>query len=309
MIPNTKIFRYILLFQCALAVSGCLPRFDKEQAEEDNNTVNPYISAVYEYRPAPGQFVNTMPEYQQGDTEDDMCFKVLQAIGGDRGGVVSLGAYGGYVTFGFDHPVVNFPGAKDFKILGNAIYDVTAGSALGGSCEPGIVMVSSDTNGNGLPDDPWYELAGSEYHSASTIRDYAIAYPRPAADATAYPWSDNLGASGTIPRNSYHAQGYFPEWIDADTLTFRGSRLAPNAVATASNIVLMSYAWGYADNHPNSMGDLCSFDISWAVDDEGNSVNLSSIDFVRVYTAINQVCGWLGETSTEISGAVDLHAN
>ena len=28
---------------------------------------SPYISRVYEYRPAPGQFVNTMPEYEPGD--------------------------------------------------------------------------------------------------------------------------------------------------------------------------------------------------------------------------------------------------
>ena len=30
---------------------------------------------------------------------------------------------------------------------------------LGGSAEPGIVFVSKDVNGNGEPDDEWYELA------------------------------------------------------------------------------------------------------------------------------------------------------
>ncbi|CUQ14422.1 Uncharacterised protein [Segatella copri] len=34
---------------------------------------------------------------------------------------------------------------------------------------------------------------------------------------------------------------------------------------------------------------------------------LDHIDFVRVYSAQNQMCGWLGETSTEVSGAEDLH--
>ena len=31
-----------------------------------------YIQAVDEYRPAPGQFVNDLPEYEAGDTEADM---------------------------------------------------------------------------------------------------------------------------------------------------------------------------------------------------------------------------------------------
>ena len=31
---------------------------------------SPYITKVYEYRPAPGQFVNELPRYTEGDTED-----------------------------------------------------------------------------------------------------------------------------------------------------------------------------------------------------------------------------------------------
>ncbi|MGN0217270.1 MAG: cell surface protein, partial [Bacteroidaceae bacterium] len=33
---------------------------------------SPYTARVYEYRPAPGQFVNTMPFYETGDTEETM---------------------------------------------------------------------------------------------------------------------------------------------------------------------------------------------------------------------------------------------
>ena len=32
-----------------------------------------YIQAVDEYRPAPGQWVNVIPEYEEGDTEADMA--------------------------------------------------------------------------------------------------------------------------------------------------------------------------------------------------------------------------------------------
>ena len=52
---------------------------------------------------------------------------------------------------------------------------------------------------------------------------------------------------------------------------------------------------------------LNSFDIGWAVDRQGNRVSLPGADFIRVYTGVNQYCGWVGETSTEISRAQDLH--
>lgn len=31
---------------------------------------SPYLSKVYDFCPAPGQFVNTMPEYEEGDTKE-----------------------------------------------------------------------------------------------------------------------------------------------------------------------------------------------------------------------------------------------
>ncbi len=34
--------------------------------------------------------------------------------------MISLGSYGGYVIFGFDHTVINVQGQKDFRVLGNA---------------------------------------------------------------------------------------------------------------------------------------------------------------------------------------------
>ena len=71
--------------------------------------------------------------------------------------------------------------------------------------------------------------------------------------------------------------------------------------------MLYSYPWGYVDNHPNEFADLNSFDIGNAVDADGNPVELPGADFIRVYTGVNQYCGWLGETSTELSRAQDLH--
>jgi len=284
---------------------------------------SPYISKVYEYCPAPGQFINEMPRYEEGDTYADIITKVEESISGTNDVLISLGAYGGYVTFGFDHTVVNVEGAKDLRIWGNCFYEHTDPSHPGGSAEPGIVMVSYDTNCNGLPDDTWYELAGSEYHSTGTRHGYTIRYHRPdpgneaEGDASGnlndkhyIAWDDSDGGSGYIARNMFHQQDYYPKWVDAATLSFTGSRLASNGVdsnGNGSHYILYSYPWGYVDNHPNDYADLNSFDIGNAVDDNGNPVNLPGADFIRVYTGVNQSCGWLGETSTEISRAQDLH--
>ena len=143
---------------------------------------SPYISKVYEYRPAPGQFVNTMPQYEAGDSYDDMLRKVEESLSGTNDIMVSLGGFGGYVVFGFDHTVINHPGEKDFMILGNSFYELSGSDRKGGSAEPGIVMVSYDRNCNGIPDDDWYEIAGSEHNSPATIRNYSITYHRPNPD-------------------------------------------------------------------------------------------------------------------------------
>ncbi|MEG1763504.1 MAG: PKD domain-containing protein, partial [Bacteroidales bacterium] len=141
---------------------------------------SPYITKVFEYRPAPGQFINEMPLYEKGDTKERMVQKVQNCIQGDTKILISLGGYGGYLIFGFDHLVQNVEGKNDFKIWGNAFYAGTnpnsGASKEGGSCEPGIVWVAYDANGDGLPNDTWYELAGSEYYKSETLKSYQITY-------------------------------------------------------------------------------------------------------------------------------------
>ena len=155
---------------------------------------SPYISKVYEYCPAPGQFINEMPRYEEGDTYETILQKAEESISGTNDIMISLGGYGGYVTFGFDHTVINIPGEKDFRIWGNAFYELLNPDQRGGSAEPGIVMVSYDTNCNGLPDDEWYELAGSEYYKAETRHNYTITYRRP--DPDRIPEEDDSGFLG-----------------------------------------------------------------------------------------------------------------
>ncbi|OAV72339.1 Kappa-carrageenase precursor [Bacteroidales bacterium Barb6] len=289
---------------------------------------SPYIHKVYEFRPAPGQFTNDLPEYEPGDTQADMNHKVEEYIAGENHntGMISLGGYGGYVVFGFDHLVENKPGQYDFKILANAFYaDANPNgdaSKEGGSCESGIVMVSYDANGNGIPDDEWYELAGSEYRKPETIRNYRITYQKPdeakeripdrvnhLTDITYVRWTSNQGDEGYVARNEYHNQSYWPQWIDGETMVFEGTKLADNYIDESGKgtyFVGYAYHWGYADNRLNS-DDRSNFNIEWAIDAIGNKVQLPGIHFVKVYTGVNQYCGWLGEISTEITGAEDLH--
>ncbi len=262
-----------------------------------------YIQAVDEYVPAPGQFVNVLPSATVDDTPATMAQKCTEAIAEGKGGLITLGAWGGYVTFHFDHPVVNVADERDFAVWGNAFEN---------AAEPATVWVSKDVNQNGLPDDDWYELKGSEYDNVKTIHNYQLTYTYSEA-LQDVKWTDNQNATGTVPRNKFHKQEYFPLWLSAQgSLTLSGCRLPDNAYLGSygdgtQTYFLPAYDYGYADNHPNSNLEGCSMDIDWAVDAQGNTVNLDHVDFIRCQNAMNQVCGSIGETSTEISGAEDLH--
>ncbi len=287
-----------------------------------------YITKVYDFVPAPGQFVNEIPEWEEGDTRESILAKVneqLVGYGSNSDGMISLGAFGGYVVFGFDHPVVNVAGVADFKIYGNTAYDVSKKEYA--SSEPGIVMVSVDENQNGEPDDAWYELAGSEYDDATTMKRCKIVYYKPSADRaqnadpdpndmaiidkTYIRWTSNDpdAPEGYVKRNTTHTENsYWPNWVDDATMEFECTRIASrmeNIATMGKRFAAKPHDWGYADDIPNA--DVSGFDIGWAVDADGNSVHLPKIDFIKVYTAVNQENGWIGEMSTEIVGAEDLH--
>ena len=287
----------------------------EEEEQPSPDAPSAYANKVLAYRPAPGQFMNTSTTaYEKGFSAEDVRRKAEEKLKDPYLCLLSLGGFGGSIVVGFDHTVPNMNGAYDFKIYGNASYDSfgTLTGALGGSSEPGIVLVSKDVNGNGLADDEWYELKGSEYDSKHTIKDYAITYHRPASPLSSVKWTDNQGNTGYVYRNETHTKNdYYPAWIEEDEMTFYGSRLKDNAVneprpGMPEHWVGYCYAYGYADNHPNDeKGAL--FKIDWAVDKEGRAVKLDGIDFVKIYTAVNQYCGWMGEISTEVQAVEDLH--
>ena len=70
------------------------------------NATSPVHNRVIDFVPAPGQFVNAIPEWEEGDDADAMAEKAYCYTAED-GSMVSLGAWGGYITVGFETTIVN----------------------------------------------------------------------------------------------------------------------------------------------------------------------------------------------------------
>lgn len=263
---------------------------------------------VYEFLPAPGQFVN---EYYTAANMEEACKYAEERMA--QTAYVSLGGFGGYITVGFDHSIDN-DGDWNIAVTGNA---------FDGSSEPGIIWVMQDENGNGMPDDTWYELKGSEYGKAETDQDYAVTYYRPSAPGMSVSWRDNRGESGTVEYlGAFHKQDYYyPAWVESDTYILRGTCLKARNYDQSGNgtyWVNPHYDWGYADNFSptdrltendnyNAAPADNHFKISNAVTFDGQPANLRYIDFVKIQVGVNAKSGWLGELSTEVFGVKDFN--
>lgn len=247
-------------------------------------TSNAYVTELIAYLPAPGQFLNKNP----GNLES------AEGLIGKRG-MVTLGAWGGSVTYAFDHTVINNEEGHDFIVYGNAMANFS---------EPGIIYVMQDDNGNGLPDDTWYEIKGSAHTMERTVRGYEVTYFKPESVEDDVAWEDNEGNTGFVLKNQFHKQAYYPEWIAGDSYTVSGTLLPDDNIdmSNPSMITSAPFEYGYADNTVG--GD--RIDISDAIDLDGNPVQLTGIDFIKIQTGIQANMGWLGELSTEVIGIADL---
>ncbi len=282
---------------------------------------------MLEYAPAPGQFINN-PAF------NDPTAALGPPLGSgtaapNNESVVSLGGFGGSITLGFDQTVMDHPHnpfGLDAIVFGNAFYP--GGDPARRFAEAGIIEISRDVNGNGLPDDPWYVIRGSSLPQV------------PGAGYT-QPWDNDPGSSippanvGWYPDPwfypdigpSYQTTGYLlPAAFHAVPLMNPGGVTAPQAY------------YGYADLSPTLvLGDLNAdntvddpsltpeefytrpdnpfvvgilpgsgggdaFDIAWAVDPmTGHPANLDGFDFIRIRTGVNTQSGILGEISTEVN--------
>mgnify|MGYP004541425275 CR=1 FL=1 len=146
-----------------------------------------------------------------------------------------------------------------------------------------------------------------------------------------------IGTDSKIPAVASSANNAGVNWDKADTvstepngaevITYSGLTIVPDDTVVLKNQGIDSpsqaqmtdvYQWGYADVRVNgtaygtainpyasaasavSGGD--GFDLSWAVDAEGNPVSLASVKYVRVYSAVLFNAGIFGETSAEVCG-------
>ena len=279
--------KYACLLLLAAAAAAC-------NTSEKTSTVEVEepASAVTEYTPAPGQFINstdagfgdrtiTTPEEAVAYAEERLS----------RGLYVSLGGWGGYIVAEFDEPVAN-TGGYDLYVTGNA---------FDGSSEPGVVWVAVRENG------ARYRLRGSEDDNDETLYDYEATYAPSDEEGIAAEWHDNRDGKGTIDRIGVHSQAsYVPAWVPS--LTYRGVRLPDNVTfdEAANKYIMTAFGWGYADNWGEDMLEAPKqknfFRISDAVDAAGEAAGLDYIDFVKVQTGVNiQGGAGIGELSTEVS--------
>ncbi len=295
----------------------CVDDTEKSRRRPATASSSPFSDKVYEWTPAPGQFIgDTQTGGMTGNeiTPEAANEWAQKRLNGQN--FVSLGAFGGYIIVGFDHSVTAGSAGYDFAILSNALHNDTGNSIAN---EPGIVYVSQDVNGNGLPDDGWYELRGSETGSSATLTDYAITYIRPAAPKMNVHWSDNRGNSGYVDYlQSFHRQDYYyPSWIEADSYTLYGTCLSSRTTQDPATGFWSTeaFGWGYVDNIGSDEiagdtsfsgpGQRTGFMIRNAMLPDGSPVTLDYIDFIRVQTGVNSKAGWLGELSTEVLGFQD----
>ncbi len=288
--------KYFHFFTFCLVVSFVAIFLSCEPKEETEEETTIYLSTVFEYVYGPGQHATLA---KPTDTQ------YIIGNPAKHNGWLYLGGFGGYVIAGFSANITNAEGS-DFEVF----------ALPGAGPEPAVVYVMRDDNGDGLPNETWYELEGSQFENSQ--RNYSVTYYKPAADTANICWRDSNGHTGELKAsfgNPYTSSWWWSE-ISTDTVTFHGTRL-PDAyentqVSDASSWTVPEgrFEWGYAENRSGTDFDSKTFsnrlDISNAVDADGNAVQLNHIRFIKVQSAVLQQAGWLNEVSPEIRGAGKL---
>lgn len=313
----------------AVTINFSAPKSDYPESDATPTAFNGYLPI--------GQYATGSAwgsPYSDGTASAGSTPKV---VGGYSGTGVSLGAAGGYVEY--DMNVTNSdatPYGVDFIVYGNAF--------VGNPEAASVKVYGTPVNGTA----GWYELAGSLYYADETLRNVDVTYKKVTSASGEF---TSAGIWYKIERNGVtlrtwtkfntntnvawwpeESEGYLGTngvWggvndvvISADQtqITYQNVTLVRDTDATAD------YAFGYADITPNGTnygtpvnpytynttgGN--AYDISWAVNDNGEPVRLTTISKIRVYTsaALNVSSGdapiftvpsIFGETSAEVCG-------
>jgi hypothetical protein len=224
--------------------------------------------ATYRYHPTPGQFTE-----------------------GGTGHGWSLGTIGGYV-------IAKAPHADVYTAKGNAFGDWV---------EPGIVWFQEDLNGNGEPDEVWYEAyIGPSTTAAPITRRYSITFFKSDESNVKPPantwgqicrdiyWADCKGRTGLI------SGGWPREW---GAPNYRGAKVTYTCTLASDNDVISTgnrEDFNLPKDVPFADYYFEEFPISMAAAADGSPVSLTNVRFVKIHTGVFKInVGAFGEISTE----------
>ena len=249
----------------------------------------------------------------------------------------SLGTLGGYVVYDFSSSPIqestSHPYGVDFIVYGNPFI---------GNPEPAAVQVYAKkytiNQNNEKEYDAnyaWYELAGSRYYDANTVRNQTVVYTINGSNVAARIGANEAAADFAPATFTDRPSTWFPTFgsmnheatsgktnttLSAYVSTYTSSRIVYNGVTRIPfTTTSADYSFGYADVVPNGSnygtavnpyteitssktgGD--GFDLAWAVDpSNGQPVLIDEAKYVRIYSATLNDTGIFGETSPEICG-------
>jgi len=262
--------------------------------------------------------------------------------GGNADSVVCLHGPGAYIVVRFNPPIENHAeniGGYDFIVFGNAYWN--GGNPEGSHWqEPAYIEVMRDENGNGIPDDAWYLIPGSEFTSfpvsSTTVesrRDEAGYYPAYIAwdtDETHpdwYPGTELFPDQGDSVSATFYTidsakAGTTSEWIwgyldvtptlklgDMSGADGSGDNSLDDAEDYPPDECLSmkaEYFYTVPDTHGDHVIDPGSgggdaVDIAWAVNPEtGELANLTQVDFIRITNCSMKIEGVLGDVDSEL---------
>ncbi len=317
---------------CAIAASvpfGALSGAASAQSD--------FATTVFSYNPAPGQIVNN-PAFS------DPAQMLGPPVGGGTfsppsTGYVSLGGFGGSITLGFDHRIMDDPQNKlglDCIIFSNVFW--LSGDPNARFAEAAHIEISIDLNNDGLPNDPWFLIPGSHIPNPASVFltqlwDNDPVTATPPADLAWYP----AGAPSPMTTAGFVLPALFDTGIvnnpNGPTATTEGvwgyAELSPTmllgdmsgangsagdnsltdpednpAISPASFYTVPDDPFAVGIDPTSGGGD--AFDIAWAIDPvTGALANLPGFDFIRLSTGVRSVTPF-GEISAELDAVADV---
>ncbi len=208
--------------------------------------------------------------------------------------IVSLGEAGGSITLRMANPVENHPDnpmGLDFIVYSNAFW--VGGNPQRRWQSPGIVEIAMDPGG------PWRMIPGSRVLPPS---------PFPRVEEP-----DGLNNEPPFPPELLAGAIRNPNTFDGDPATdaqqhnWGYADMSPTLQPYLDNYVRPRNPFETAHTPRAGGGD--AFDISWAVDSDGEPANMEAFQYIRITTLVDRDMLQLGQASTEVMAVAAVAPN